>query len=76
MSNRFYKQSIQWKMVSFLGESAKDRVILYQAPIMIRDRLNNSPDSFGRVVARKAIQSLKYSHTTKETVQWIAYRIF
>lgn len=36
---RQYKQSIRWKMVSFLGESAKDRVILYQAPIMIRDRL-------------------------------------
>jgi hypothetical protein len=32
----------------------------------------NSPDSFGRVVARKAIQGLKYSHTTKETVPWIA----
>ena len=37
---------------------------------------NNSPDSFGRVVARKAIQGLKYSHTTKETVPWIAYKIF
>jgi TRAP-type mannitol/chloroaromatic compound transport system substrate-binding protein len=36
---RQYKQSIQWKMVSFLGESAKDRVILYKAPFMIRDRL-------------------------------------
>jgi hypothetical protein len=36
---RQYKQSIKWKMVSFLGENAKDRVILYQAPVMIRDRL-------------------------------------
>jgi hypothetical protein len=36
---RQYKQPIQWKMVSFLGESAKDRVILYKAPFMIRERL-------------------------------------
>jgi TRAP-type mannitol/chloroaromatic compound transport system substrate-binding protein len=34
-----YKQPIRWKMVSFLGESAKDRVILYKAPFMIRERL-------------------------------------
>jgi TRAP-type mannitol/chloroaromatic compound transport system substrate-binding protein len=36
---RQYKQSIKWKMVSFLGESAKDRVILYKAPIILRERL-------------------------------------
>ena len=42
----------------------------------ITDRYLNSPDSFARLVARKATQGLKYSHTTKETVPWIAYRIF
>lgn len=41
---RQYKQSIKWKMVSFLGESAKDKVILYQAPIMIRDRIKEITD--------------------------------
>ncbi|MGL4620821.1 MAG: TRAP transporter substrate-binding protein [Chroococcidiopsis sp.] len=41
---RQYKQSITWKMVSFLGEIAKDKVILYQAPIMIRDRIKEITD--------------------------------
>jgi TRAP-type mannitol/chloroaromatic compound transport system substrate-binding protein len=34
-----YKQSINWTMVSFLGDSAKDRIILYKAPQMICDRI-------------------------------------
>lgn len=43
-TGRFISQSkrpIKWRMVSFLGESAKDKILLYQIPYMIRDRLKN-----------------------------------
>ena len=33
-----HQRKVQWKMVSFLGKSAKD-LILYQAPMMICDRI-------------------------------------
>ena len=63
---RQYKQPIQWKMVSFLGESVKDRVILYQAPIMIRDRLkeitNNQfiieVDTTGKILTEQILEKV------------------
>jgi len=37
--NRQYQPSVRWKMVSFLGESTKNKVILFDAPLMISERI-------------------------------------
>jgi len=36
---RQYQPSVRWKMVSFLGESTKNKVILFDAPLMISERI-------------------------------------